>query len=69
MTLIPEEFDKIVAEFLDTQDDAYQVEWWCTEHTIADAVLSALRRHLFAEQLGREARRAQYEALKKEFEP
>ena len=69
MKLTPKEFDKIVAEFLGTQDDTIKEESWCTERSNANSVLSDLRMYLFGDQTNREKRRAQYEELKKEFEP
>ena len=69
MTLTLEEFNQFAFEFLATRDDTLKEEWYCTSRDVCDEVLTKLRDPLFAADISREARRAQYEALKKEFEP
>ena len=60
-------FGDIVEAYLDTLDDIHKEEFYMTDRHHADAVLSALRDHLFKEHIERSARRALYEELKAEF--
>lgn len=69
MSLTPREFSKIASEFIATQDDTCEDEWYCTDATIAEEILSRLRVFLFGDIIAKESRRSKYEELKKEFEP
>jgi len=69
MALSREEFEQLRTDFLASQDDESNDEWYCTERDIADSVFSALHRHLFGSYDEMEARRLQYETLRKEFDP
>lgn len=69
MTISREDFNRVRDEFLDQFDDRVNQEWYCTEREMRMSVMGDLERHLFGEEDAREERRAQYLALKAEFEP
>ena len=62
-----ETFKLMVAEFLETQDDASKEEWYCTPRDHAEGVLDALHYHLFREDVEKAARYEQYLKLRAEF--
>jgi hypothetical protein len=63
-----EAFDALVLEFLETQDDTRDEEYYCTVQDIAKGVLEDLKMFLFSQEINKEERRQQYLALRAEFE-
>lgn len=63
------EFNTVIDNFLNTQDDSQDRESWCTLRCTAEEITDNLRIYLFSDAIAKEARRLQYEELKKEFEP
>lgn len=62
-----DEFKAIEDRFLETLDDELPNERWDTRWSQAADVLQALRGFLFKDEIAKEARRKQWEELKKEF--
>ena len=62
-----EEFDKMAEEFLQPLDDEDKIELRDTEWRRASDVMSMLRKHLYQEDIDRDARYEQYLKLKAEF--
>lgn len=65
--MTPQEFDKMVAPFLETLED-YCNERWDSTREQAEDILVRFRNHIFAEDIAKEARRQQYLELRQEFE-
>ena len=62
------EFDKITAEFLNTQKDECKEEYWCTQRSLAEEAMRLFRAFLFKETLAKKERYQQYLTLKEEFD-
>jgi hypothetical protein len=56
-----------IAEFLQTKDDYTKEEWYATDRSVYDTVLTEFIEHLDSYNAEREKRRKLYEELKKEF--
>lgn len=61
------EFQKIRDEFLETQDDTVKEGWYIPNKKVAAEVLERLEMHLFEAEYAKEARRKQWEEMRKEF--
>ncbi len=56
-----------IAEFLETKDDYTKEEWYATDRSVYDTVLTEFIEHLDSYNAEREKRRKLYEELKTEF--
>ena len=68
MDTTPENFDLMVEDFLSHQDGSLKDEYYGTARDMAENTMHLLREFLFGKLLAKEERRAQYLALKAEFE-
>jgi hypothetical protein len=58
---------KKIAEFVFTQQDSYENEWYTTDRKLAKSILDEFVEFVDHENIEKEKRRKLYEELKKEF--
>lgn len=63
-----QEFDSMCNDYLETTKGSSRESMFVNQHEMAEIVFKSMNRCFFVVDASKEARRAQYEELKKEFE-